>query len=144
MAKTKKPRNKKHVPHKRAQRNLEEIRATTWFAGGHWQDAMGSITGNFDYEINSKTALAIQRMKNQWSYMLVCYLDTHSGIVAKCQEGHINQHSDRSTVEKTIQAAIDRFAQNQDKNSFLSISWFMIPQPSLNMIAIKDTILDIL
>lgn len=140
-------RKKKYIPHKAQQRLMEEIRATAWYAGGSWQDKVGTISGNFDYPtlFTPELAKRIINQKNQWSCLLVAFMDNGTEVYTKClQPESITEHVTRLEAERIIQPQLDAWRDAQDSKQIISISWFMVPNPDLDLLGIKSQIADIL
>lgn len=140
-------RKKKYVAHKYVHRKLEQIRATSWYAGGSWQDSIGTIAGNFDYqeEFTPMVAKQIINQKNQWSCLLVAFVDNGQEIYTKClQTESIWHHVTRQEAERIIEPQLYAWRDAQNANQIISISWFMVPNPGLDLLELKSDIADIL
>jgi hypothetical protein len=147
MAKNKPKRQRKYVPHKRAHRMHEQIRATAWYAGGSWQESVGTIAGNFDYpnEFCPVVAKQIIEQKNQWACLLVAFMDIGTEVYTKCrQTDSIWQHTTREAAERIIEPQLHAWRDAQNANQIISISWFMVPNPSIDLLELKSEIASIL
>lgn len=147
MAKQKPKRQRKYVPHKRTQRLREEIRATAWYAGGSWQESVGTIAGNFDYpeEFSPLIAKQIIEQKNQWACLLVAFIDNGQEVYTKChQPESIRRHVTRQDAELIIEPHLYAWRDAQNAHQLISISWFMVPNPDIDLLALKSEIADIL
>jgi hypothetical protein len=150
VSKKKRPA-KKHNPLKnqqmKAQTNLEQIRASSWYAGGSWQESIGTVAGNFDYPALFTPAVAkrIMNQKNQWSCLFIAFIDDGYQLYTKAEEVEpITRFVTRRQAEQIIEPKLQLFRENQHRQHCISISWFMVPAPDADLLAIQSQIADLL
>ena len=145
-----KPRKKRtYVKHKNEQRLREKIRASTWFAGGSWQENVATICGNFEYPHLLSPQLAKQfiNQKNAWSCLLVAFMNGANEQWIKAEQltnPALRQHIDRTTAERIIQPELERFRDEQNARHIISVSWFMVPVPDVDLLSQRSAIADLL
>ena len=147
MSKARKKRA--YVPHKNQQRLREKIRASTWFAGGSWQENVATICGNFEYPHLLSPQLAKQfiNQKNAWSCLLVAFMNGANEQWIKAEQltnPALRQHIDRTTAEHIIQPELERFRDEQNARHIISVSWFMVPVPDVDLLSQRSAIADLL
>lgn len=144
------PKKKRaYVAHKTQQRLREKIRATTWFAGGSWQENVSTVAGNFQYPSLLSPELARQfiNQKNAWSCLLMAFMD--SGIeqwtrAEQLNNPELNQHITRTEAEAIVQPELERFRDEHNARHLISVSWFMVPCPGVDLLSQRTAIADLL
>ncbi len=142
---------KKHNPLKSQQRhaqaNMEEIRTSSWYAGGSWQQNVGTIAGNFEHPSLFSPAVAkrIMEQKNQWSCLFISFIDDGHQLYTKAEETDpISRFVTRQQAEQIIEPQLQRFAAKQHRQHCISTSWFMMPVPDADLIGMQHDIADLL
>lgn len=135
--------------HKRKMQDrlFQQIKDSSWFAGGHWQAGVGTVCGNYEYPelFDEHLAQRIINQKNQWSILLVAHLDAGRGVFVKAEQLEpLANHVSRLEAERYVEPELHRFAGSQNRNHLISASWFMVPVPGVDLIGQIEAINDLL
>ena len=135
--------------HKRKMQDrlFQQIKTSSWFAGGHWQSGVGTVCGNFEYPhlFDEHLAQRIINQKNQWSILIVGHLNGGHGVFVKAEQLQpLESHVTRLEAERYVEPNLHRFADSQNRNHLISASWFMVPVPGVDLIGQLEAIDDLL
>lgn len=128
-------------------RKFQQIKESSWFAGGHWQTGVGTVCGNYDFPhlFDEHLAQRIINQKNRWSILLVAHLDAGQGVFVKAEQlDPLVNHVPRSEAERYVEPQLYRFADSQNRKHLISASWFMVPVPDVDLIGQLEAIDDLL